>query len=82
MKEGMTDEEYCRLYKDEQCFSWEFIDVKIFSQDFVLEFRDYLHPKRINNFVQKWNRIHGIVKKFGKKFYMTNFDNYGYIDEW
>lgn len=82
MNEEMNDETWCRLHKDDHCFSWEFIDVKIFSQDFVLEFREYLHPKHINNFVQKWKRINGIVGKFGRKFYMNNFDNYGYIDKW
>ena len=74
----MTDEEYCRLYKDEHCFSWEFISVSIFSKDFVIEMREYLHPKHINNFQQRWNRIHEIVQKFGAEFYFNTFDNYGY----
>ena len=80
--EEMDFETWCRLCKDEQCFSWDLINVKILSKDFVLEFREYLHPEKVNRFQQKWNRIDGIIAKFGSKFYIDTFDNYGYIDRW
>lgn len=75
-------EEYLREYKDEECFSWEYIFLNGLSKDFIIEFKEYLHPKNINEFKQKWIRIDEIVKKFGEEFYKENFDNYGYIDKW
>lgn len=77
-----STELYLREYKDEGCFSWGYIYLNGLSKDFIIEFKEYLHPKNINEFKQKWNRIYEIVKLFGKKFYMDTFDNYGYIDEW
>lgn len=75
-------EEYLREYKDEKCFNWGYIFLNGCTKDFVREFREYLHPKYITEFKQKWIRIEDIRKLFGDKFYMDTFDNYGYINEW
>lgn len=72
-------ENYLREYKDEKCFSWEYIYLNGISKEFIIEFKEYLHPKYINSYTQKWKRINEIVNNFGEDWYREVFDNYGYL---
>ena len=74
-------ERYLREYADAKSFNWGWISTTHLSADFIREFRERLHPKHINDFRQKWNRINEIVVTHGEDFYMSTFNNYGYIDE-
>lgn len=61
---------------------WDVIDLYNISKDFVIEMREYFHPKNINLFTRQKERIDDLIKYYGKKFYIEVFDNYGYLDEW
>lgn len=61
---------------------WDVIDLYNISKDFVIEMKEYFHPKNINFFTRQKKRIDDLIKYYGKKFYIEVFDNYGYPDRW
>lgn len=75
-----STELYLREYKDEGCFSWEYIYLNGVTKEFVEEFKEYLHPKNIKEYVQRYKRIEEIRNLYGDEFYKKVFDNYGLIE--
>lgn len=67
-------ETWLREHKNENdTFNWDAIYLNDLSQDFILEFKEYLDPRNIKNYILRIIRVEQLKLYYGEKFYNDNF---------
>lgn len=73
--EDVNKETWLREHKDDEnvYFQWDLIYLNDLSKDFILEFKDYLDPRNIRDYLFKFTRIEQLKLYYGEDFYNKNF---------
>ena len=71
--ENINKETWLREHKDDKVFDWDLIYLNDLSEDFILEFKDYLDPRNIKDYIPKIIRIEQLKLYYGEDFYNNNF---------